>query len=287
MKLNKAILIGAMGLLAVGVMPAQAEGDHAAAPMLSSGVDKSAAQVTRKRIVSSFRDAYEREGEPRIAIFWNRKFDDQLSQWQANWRKSRTGEVAEKSSEKFEPTGGSQAPYEKSSSGGTKIVSALHGETNAEKQEREGFSESTQFAFSSGYLNPFISTQVKVLDRDAIMRLVQRDQAKQAGAEIMADYQKVETDALVDYADYVAEILLAPNADANLGMRFMVSVKEVATGRVVAMFESEGDAPGARKSNWVATSEGFKKAKPNEAGAPFDIGEQLAYETMQALLNSW
>jgi hypothetical protein len=267
----------------------------------------------RRATIAAFNAAYLRAGEPSIAIFWNRAFDDQLSQWEADYRRSITGEASARGNEIFEqqggeggkndslgsavqslstiqPSGEALGSYEKNVSGGSRILASEYHESRRQ-QGRVGLSEATEFEFSSGFLRPFLENQVKVLDRQAIMRLVERDSAKEAGSEMIADYQKIETDALVGYADYVGEILFSPDSTSDLGMNFLISVKEVGTGRVVAKFRSSSKVPQNKRvkvPRYVATSNGFAIAEqPISAIPPLHMGEQLAHETMQALTRVW
>jgi hypothetical protein len=70
----------------------------------------------------------------------------------------------------------------------------------------------------------------------------------------------------------------------------MVSVKSVSDGQVVAMFKSQADKPidPEARVKWVATNDGYEKQKPQrELGSPNEAGEQLAFETMEALSKIW
>ena len=130
----------------------------------------------------------------------------------------------------------------------------------------------------------------KIIDREAIIRFVQRDKAKEAGAEMISDYQKIEADALIDYADYLAEVVLTPDSAADTGWSFMVSVKSVNDGRVIAMFKSQAMKPNKKdaKESWVATSGGYEKQiTPDSLTSPMESGEQLAYEMMSELIKIW
>ena len=290
--------------------------DHQPMPVMSPPVSAPQDAVpspARGATVAAFNTAYRRAGEPSIAIFWNRAFDDQLSQWEADYRRSITGEASARGNEIFEqqgsngektdslgtavqsmsaaqPSGEALGSYERNVKGGSRILASEYRERRR-GQERVGMSEAAEFEFSAGFLGPFLENRVKVLDRQAIMRLVERDSAKEAGSEMIADYQKIETDALVGYADYVGEILFSPDGDGDLGMSFLVSVKEVGTGRVVAQFRSSAEVPGSKAVDaprYVATSAGFEIAEtPVIAAPPLEVGEQLAHETMQALTRVW
>jgi len=270
---------------------------HAASKMLfpppneAQNLIKTSLVEKRQEVLIKFTESYESAGEPEIAIFWNREFDDQLSQWYQTLRTTQTGETAMKGKDKFEPKSGDAPEYERNISGDGKIVAAQYVEVRNKAQNRKGFSnESDSFGFSAGFTSTFLSVPTKILDRKAIMRLVQRDNAKEAGEEMISDYQKIETDALIGYAEYLAEILLTPDQSGDSSWAFMVTVKSVSTGQVVAMFKSTANKPfeEQQKSRWVATSSGYQKEiDTREIGTPTEVGEQLAFETMQALSKMW
>ena len=272
-------------------------GPHDAAPMMS--VAKKATKSTQLNeagIQKKFYDAYESAGSPSIAIFWNRAFSDQVSQWESTERDIVTGEKSinardllkkngdltqEEINQGFEatdadPSGGNINSYDRLIKGGSKILSATQSEVRIKQNEREGLGETEQFTFSSAYLQPFFAQSVKILDRAAIIRIIERDMVREAGAEMVADIQKIETEALVGYADLLTEILLA-----NDQINYLISVKEVATGRIITSFKSDGKGNGTEK--WVSTSSGFQKKMSHKNTTHEQIGKQLAIETMQHL----
>lgn len=265
-------------------------GKMLAPPASSKKIVVNDPQTARNEILKGFKSAYKKEGMPSIAIFWNHKFDEQLSQWYQEIRLSQTGEKSVKASDKFEPKGGDEPAYERNVSGGGKIVSAQYVETRQDKKIREGFQESDSFDFSSGFTNTFLTIPAKIVDREAIMRLVQRDNSEEAGAEMISDFQKIETDALIGYADYLAEILLTPDSSGDTGWAFMVTVKSISDGQIIAMFKSTGNKPldSTRKAKWVTTANGYEKQLPKrDITKPHGVGEQLAYETMKSLIKIW
>lgn len=303
----------AYGISLLGASYLSSAQEHQAAPMLAEPRQHAPAPAPQdnQRLVGEFRSAYSQAGEPRIAIFWNRKFSDQLSQWEALERRTIAGESAGNLKDVFNqtngaspedalgtavgsldsgtPSGGNLGSYERNVTGGSRILASEYYETRIHQRKRAGMGESTDFEFGSGYTQAFLSASAKIIDRQAIMRLIERDNARAAGAEMVADYQKVETDALIGYADYLAEIVFVDDPGAALGKAFMVSVKEVATGRVVAMFRSEGTPQNkpVPKAEWVATASGFQKVQAAQVHTPIEVGEQLGMETMEALARIW
>ena len=335
------IFFSTLLLLATCFSAALANSDHAAAPMLSEPLAEKKAkekeqQLPREEISKKFTAAYKRVGEPRVAIFWNRKYDDQLSQWEATSRRTITGEGSFQGHDSMQLTGSQEeikafadaahsatskdedsrvqpmGSYDRNLTAGNRIQASGYSERLAQRQRRLGLGEKKSFQVGAGFTQTFLYNKVKIIDRAAIMRLMDRKLAEKAGSEMIADFQKIETDALIGYADYLAEILFTYDSEADLYMSFMVSVKEVKTGRIVAMFDSDGQADDQNKPKWVVTANGYRKVEKNERvrrktekwdatdeggykmdlseedrDLPKDVGAQLAFEAMAELSKTW
>lgn len=241
----------------------------------------------RADILNKFKQAYLKKGEPKIAIFWNRKFDDQLSQWYQGYRVSHTGESFAKGQIQIKPN--DEKASEVNLIAKEKNVSAKYVEVRQE-QQRQGFAEAEGFEFESSFTSTFLAVPATIVDRATIMRLTQRQSTKESGIETVSDQQKIETDSLIGHADFFAEVLLTPNEVGVTAWSFMVSVKSVKEGRIVAMFKSDALNSPKLKDNkrWVATNKGFVKVDDREnIATPEQLGVQLAYETMRALTNVW
>ena len=278
-------------------------GPHEAAPMLatpSKALKQQKSKLEGESIQKKFINAYEEAGSPSIAFFWNRSFDDQISQWESNEREIVTGEKSINARDVFKengdiskeelengfanpsaslgagPSGGSVDSYDRTIKGGSKILSTKHSQVRVEQQKRVGLDETAQFTFSSAFINPFINSAVKVLDRASIMRIIERDIVREAGAEMIADQQKIETEALVGYADLLAEVLMAEDK-----VHYLISVKEIGTGRILTSFKSNGR--GKQVNKWANTSKGFEKKASYKNSTLEEIANQLAIETMQHL----
>lgn len=263
--------------------------DHNAAKMLVTEKSPKRIAQAREELASEFLQAYKKEGEPKIAIFWNKKFDDQLSQWDATNRISKTGETNSDSKEKFEPNSANDG-YVRNTSGGSRIVEAQYIEEKIVAKQRDGFGELNDFSFSGGFVQPMLESGVYLIDRDAIMRLMQRDSAKSSGAEMISDTKKIETDALLGYADLLAEIVFSKefSAASPMNREFLVTVKEISTGRLITMFRSS--AMPSNINRFKASESGYDSVNVNLKDGNFRpelAGEQLAYELMQKLIKVW
>ncbi|MEQ8604999.1 MAG: hypothetical protein RIB45_16930 [Marivibrio sp.] len=227
---------------------------------------------------AAFSAAYEAEGAPRIAVFWNRAFSDRLSQWTA-----LTRAVA---SEQGRITG---TLFDTENNALIQGNETAQVEVLTPESARAGFeTERADMAFESAYVTPIQANGARIIDRATVMRLTQSEMRNDEGLTYRPDAQLVETDALINYADLIAEILMVRDPEADLGAAFRVQVKDVRTGELVITFLSRGEAPartGARRE-WVATGSGFQP-RADKAPTPEDVARRLAFETMQRLAGRW
>lgn len=241
----------------------------------------------RAGILSEFKYVYTKVSEPKMVIFWNRKFDDQLSQWQPLSRNTRVEELSVSGQARLKSD---DDVLNQDVDVAAQSVSSQYSQVKINEQQRFGFNESDSFDFASGFISTFLTVPAKLINRETIMRLMQRQNAKQGNTEVISDYQKVETDSLTGYADYFIEVLMSPDFTDETLWSFMVSVKSVSDGSLVAMFKTSamGSSDKILKEHWVGTSEGYQKViDKTHVSSPNQLGEQLAYETMQALTKAW
>jgi hypothetical protein len=258
--------------------------------------DNQQADQWMTEVRNNFRVAYKKAGSPSIALFWNREFNDQLSQWYVdkrvtathedtvdltgnhmsadkdkNWSTNISGNSTSSDEHSFSECKGGQCYQELS-------VNSSRGDNIQNRAE--------EFGFNSGFISSLLTGKARLLDRAAIMRLTQRDKAKQAGKEIESDRKTIETDSLIGYAEYLAEIIYSTKSNTQLGMTFLVTIKEVATGRIIVMFKSDARPEGLRaiQTAFVATKNGFIEQTTEFYATPEQVGKQLGYETMQALI---
>lgn len=259
--------------------------DHFAAPMIGSQPEPSKAETPFADQVASiktaFRSQYRRVGQPRIAIFWNRKLDDRLSQWYTPSRRIDTRER----------WGGG---------GFTATQQRLDVENRFDARPQPG--ELAGFEFGSGLTRTLINQGVQIVDRDTIMRLTQREVQAVEDGVVVSDYQAIEMDALTAHADLFVEVLYVPSADADSPFTVMITVTEVRTGQVATMFRSGKSLlpDGATQTKWVATSDGYRKqevaienvaavpaADGIDIGSPEHLGWNVALQTMTELTRFW
>lgn len=141
-----------------------------------------------------------------------------------------------------------------------------------------------------------------MLDRSMILRLTDNKTTKKG-----VDYQLNETSALEGYADYLAEILMTPDEYAPIGMSFLVTIKDVSTGAIVAMLSSDGELKDLKdlfNDNWYVDNSGYNwvDGRPPEQKWVIDsdgykvidlepspklVGQQLAIELISELNSIW
>ena len=234
--------------------------------------------LERADILSDFAAAYRKQNEPKLAVFWNRVFSDRLSQWIASERLIVTEKLSAKAEvlERREPRS-----LEIEASG----ASAGYRQVSAPEARRPGLGTLADAEFEGGVHEPLLEAGVVLIDRAAIMRLTEANMGRRAGAERVPDAQVIETEALKGYADYIAEIVMLPDAEAPHDQAFRVVVKHVASGRVVANFVTRGEEP-STSGGWRAGPHGYVREAETPLGAG-DVGRKLAYDMMSALHRAW
>ena len=243
--------------------------------VLKEQPEPEAAERERQKVIDRFGTAYKRAGSPRIAVFWNRTFSDQLSQWVSYGRvvESKQGQLR------------SSKPYGQSEADG-QMSRSFRVDVNVPQEERRPVNEIPAFAFESGFLRPMTDAGAKIVDRATIMRLIHSRAKNRRNSPQVPDTQVVETDALLGFADYIAEILFSPDAGSTTGAAIRVTVKSIQDGQIVASLvsrERPEDEDGPRK--WEAAAGGFRVSR--EGPEPEEVGRDVAMETMQALTRAW
>jgi hypothetical protein len=267
-----------LGLLwtAAAVMPLCAQQYREGMPAVMTPTPKAEAPaLDEDRVARDFRAAYVRRHSPRIAVFWNREFTDQLSQWIGSQRvvvASQGSVVGGYGSRKLALKGSEQ--------------SAVYAESRQPDNPRQQMAELPAAEFETGFMEPFIAAGAKVVDRAATMRLARHKERGELGTDQVADPINVETAALVGYADLLAEVLMIHSPDAPLGVKFRVNLKDIKTGQIVQTILTPAKPPKSGEREWEATSEGYAE-KPEPPAMPDKVGRQLAFETMTAMARVW
>ena len=255
-----------------------------------------------QRHLDDFAVNYRNQKSPRIAVFWNRRLTDRLTQWASNNRTINTAPI------KF-----TQREGRKRSQSQTLHPGITEKQRRISDIRRQRLKEEVLFQFESGFMEPFLNAGARMIDRAAIMRLTQtaaHRKGKTMERRITPDSQYVEVSSLTNYADVFAEVLYTPSKNSETGIRFQVQIKEVRTGRILTMVRSTGKArdPNDPKNRnrdnkyvddddeeedenafkYVAGKDGFKRVRRKKRQlTPDELGRNLAVDTMMALNRVW
>lgn len=259
-------------------------------------------QRNDQRYLDDFSVNYRTQKSPRIAVFWNRRLTDRLTQWASNQRTINTAPI------KF-----TQREGRKRSQSQSRQPGITENQRRISDIRRQRLKEEVLFQFESGFMEPFLNSGARMIDRAAIMRLSQtaehrKDQTMER--RITPDSQYVEVTALTNFADVFAEILYTPSKNSETGIRFQVQIKEVLTGRILTMVRSTGalkdpnDPKNRNRNNkyvddddeeedenafkYVPGKDGFKRVRRKKRTlTPDELGHNLAVDTMMALNRVW
>lgn len=242
-----------------GAVPAFEPPPPAAAPQRDGEVMErakrsgDAAFGQKADMVANFASAYARNGKPKLALFWNRQLSDTLNEWYSDTRiVNRTDNNSAMSGE-----------LNLNQSGSTQNTTAI--ERRVTDPRRVSTSESFEWEFQDGFLAPFLEAGVTVLDRAAIMRLTGVDMAG-------SGERTVETRALQGKADYLMEVLVAPNQRSTVGYELRARILDVKTGAIVAMVNSKSLKEWNPEKRVLATDRGF--VDPNDYDEDEEFGPE-------------
>lgn len=216
---------------------------------------------SEEAILDRFRAAFD-GNTPRVAVFWNRAFDDQVS----DWRSSTRGVVSARGSLKGNVPDGNVDLQ-----GQSQI--AAQGEY---RSNRTTGPASPAFELQSGLVSQLTEAGVTVVDRNAIMRIT--DNALETGdfSRLSPDQRRLEMRALGEHADML--LVFRRIADD----RFEIEVLDVHSGSIRAMLSSNGVPPEKNKARqWKATDHGFQKVE--HTFTLDEIGGELALQTLASV----
>lgn len=247
--------------------------DHAAAPMKAEpqkpltedDLVNEANASQRSESAQAILDRFSKgmgQTDPRIAIFWNRAFNDQVSDWASRRRVvvSSTGSLR-----------GEVPEGDVNLDGDSR--SAVQSET---RSGRSSGPAAPAFDLQSGFVSQLNRAGVKVVDRDTIMRIT--DNALEDGTfeRLSPDQARLEMRALDQHADYLLVLSEVASDD------FQIRVLNVKDGSVRTMVSSNGMPPETEEDRrWIATDNGFEKREKRVSMR--DVGQELALQTLAEL----
>lgn len=208
---------------------------------------------------ANFAPAYRNAGNPRIVIFWNRHFDDELSS-----RYRTTTEYEEHNDGNGNVRGRSSTGNERKTNKRSDLVD-----------------EPVDWEMEGAFNSALSGAGARLVDRASIMRT----QGEADGAGEYENVQSTETRAITGKADITVEILSTFDSRTDKGITYRIVARDVRNASILADFTTTGTPPTPRMG-LVAGPDGFERAKPPVPG-PDDYGRQLAVELMQALVKNW
>ena len=228
--------------------------------------------------IRRFSDSYRRHQTPRVAIFLNRSLSDDVREWKTDQRAVVTGQgsVSTATETRFgrheETVKGPMAAYQQ--------------QNNAVEEARDNTGETYHWEFESGFMQPFLSAGVNLVDRATILRLMSK--TADQGADGLIETKKNEMNALLSYADVFIELLITRQPSAPTGYEFRAIAKEIKTGRVVGMATSlNWDSAKERPKKVITTSKGYKVVDDWKAPKVQNIAGDMAIDLMNSIMTGW
>ena len=229
----------------------------------------------------NFRAVYDRVGRPRMLVFWNRSFSDEVS---STYRDNLHAEASASSaaSGSSSTRSGWNGTDSKTSAQGSSH-SSLDVSVGAQRVEDGRFNpldENVDFAVEAAFSQTLAGNGAQLIDRSLAMRTARG--ARGAGSR--PNMQAIETEAATSRADLLIEVLQTSASGTPTGAVFKVTVKDIKRARLLATFTTAGERP-YRKPKLVAEAGGFVRASA-EGTSPDGVGRELANRTMAALAGS-
>lgn len=235
---------------------------------------------TAPQTAGAFRNAYTAAGKPRIALFWNIAFNDQLSDQTVT--STRTQGVENRTFSTLDKTTSGDAGAARLREGDDqrtvdKTVSTASRVTNRSVRSTN-FSERDTFLLETAFTKTMQEGGVQFIDRAAIMRTTS------AAAGGGGDARTIETKALLGKAELMLEILLTPDPEASAGWGFQGALKEIESGRMLGSFYSKGSPRvAALPAQYRATDKGFQRVTQQQTITIDVVGRTLALDAMAEL----
>jgi hypothetical protein len=226
--------------------------------------------------LDEFRNAYGRAGQPRLAIYMNRKLASDTSEFRTEERVVVSGRGKEE-----------QSGFEAKSSTGNAQLEVSKQTHAGDTGRRAGPEEEWMWDFEEGFTNAFLDADATLIDRATILRLSGADDEKARADGSRSDGRTVEMGALTKYAEVYVEITMIPS-ESSTGWKVRALAKEIKTGKVLAQARADAQISDVNKDGkreYVAGEQGYTRR--SFADTPVDQGQALAFNLMQAVAKTW
>lgn len=229
----------------------------------------------------NFRAVYGRVGRPRILVFWNRTFSDEVT---SNYRDNLRAEATSNSSASSATVarrGWNSDRVDSTAEGSSRSTLDVSTGTDRVDQGRYNpLGEDVDFAVEAAFSETLAANGARLIDRSLAMRTARG--ARGPGSR--PNMQAIETEAATGRADLLVEVLQTPAPGTPTGASFKVTVKDIRQARVLAAFTTSGRQPYVKPA-LVAGPGGFVRAAA-PGTSPSGVGREIANQTMAALARS-
>ena len=239
-------------------------------------VDAAAKARDDEATLDDFRNAYGRAGQPRIAIYMNRKLASDTSEFRTEERVVVSGRGKD-----------DQTGFEAKSSTGNAQMEVSKQTHAGDTGRRAGPEEEWLWDFEEGFTNTFLDADATLIDRATILRLSGAEDEKARADGSRSDARTVEMSALTKFAEVYVEIVMVPS-ESSTGWKVRAVAKEIKTGKLLAQARADAqfnDVNKDGKKEFEAGPNGY--VRKTFADTPVDQGETLAYSLMAAVAKNW
>ncbi len=222
---------------------------------------------------SSFADAYQRMGSPRIVVFGTREFSDRVNDWQP-------GAAIEITTEDSMGTGSGGDDLTMTSTTGITTM-------NAAPRQQAVFTDD-ELLFERSFTAELLKAGVTVIDRNVILRQESlRHQDADAKKRAILSESVVESYALNNNVELIISIdMLESIALPCINRRYLASLKDLQSGEIKATADSTESVNRFTVTEVVGTSEGYQRQTVNQPFTCADLAGALAKDLMDAMAAS-
>lgn len=176
-------------------------------------------------VLEAFRAAYGKAGKPKLAIFVNRDFSDDVRDWGSDVR-LKEGFVESRVTDQGRVTGAGTA------------ITTVETRNDGDRRPRE---EQWIWRLDESILNPLLGVGAHVIDRAMAMRLTAVNATPDALGEVSV--KNIETNALKGHADILVEVLVSNSRSAQFGYVFTIKATSIKDGRIMVRASSASWPP--------------------------------------------
>ena len=230
-------------------------------------------------VLARFRAAYARARTPRIVVFWNREFDDEVaSEYEDRQTEREVESTTGNGLETITQGPAGQATRHEDSQLRDRMKETVSGTHRVRPAPRgHAGTQAVDWQIEIAFNTALASAGVQLVDRRMVMRL----SGVAMGADARANVQAIETRGLAHFADVVIEVLQSQDGRAPGGVSFRITARALNRAQTLANLVSSGQ-PHRGPMPLVAGPNGFERASAPAPG-PSQVGSELALETLASL----